>query len=115
MQQAELPIGQLNGHTGRIFELTRSGIESPARELVTLTLRSRWDSALSSLAAQQRAHSRQQLAWITRFGEVVVSTHLESHDLVRFGAEGAEHYDRRAVLGCEAAGRAQPVLARQHG
>ena len=65
-------------------------------------------------AAQNRANARDELARAERFGKIVISAYLETHDPVDFLSAGREHDDRHAAERADATQYFEPRELRQH-
>ena len=68
-------------------------------------------------AAQQRTTAACELHERKRFGQVVIGTAVERHDLVELGVLGGEHHDghrRRQAVGAQATHNCQAIGIGQH-
>ena len=96
LQQVELAIAQLHTLAARFSQPPHAHIQFPSGEAIyaPLVIARGQHLGRGFVAAQNRTHARQQLAWAERFSQVVVGAELEPHHAVGFVMTAAHDDDR---------------------
>src|ERR1700686_775247 len=62
---------------------------------------------------QHRSNAGQEFSWAKRFGEVIVSAQLKTHDSIAFIAHAGEDDDGNSGLFAQSSGKRHAVLTRE--
>ncbi len=73
-----------------------------------------WHGGFAVVAAQHRADAGEQLAWVARLGQIIVSADFEADDAVGILAHRREHDDLWPFGTAQAAQDRQPILPGHH-